>query len=77
MQYAEGLKTLTDGLYDSIVDLLTSDWLMLDGAITEAVDLDSQRRRLELQRIKSAYVPELVFRLHHALLDSSKEFIPR
>ena len=81
MQFAEGLKGLTSNLNDTIVELLTSDWLILSATMPAATTdrmegLNMQRRQLELQRIRSAYIPELVFRLHHALLETGKEFLP-
>jgi len=78
LQYAAGIANLTNTLYDSIVELLTSEWLILPIDTADAIErnLDVQRRLLELQRIRAAYIPELVFRLHHALLDTGKEYVP-
>lgn len=39
--------------------------------------VQAERRRLELKRIRCAYMPELVFRLHTALMLSGEDFVPR
>lgn len=38
--------------------------------------LPARRRLLEHSRLRGAYVPELIFRLHRALLDTGREFLP-
>ena len=49
--------------------LLTTDWLVLD------LPRGGERRRRDLARIRQVYVPELVMRLHVALV-SSRNRIP-
>lgn len=32
---------------------------------------------MEHSRLRSAYIPELIFRLHNALLETGREFVPQ
>lgn len=99
MRYAQGLQKLTDQLWFTFVELLTSGWLVIEEDAEEEEDtvfincmscqlcwasaantvsaISAQRRRLELKRIRCAYLPELVFRLHTALTLSGETYIPR
>ncbi|KAF8553085.1 hypothetical protein OG21DRAFT_1589517 [Imleria badia] len=62
-------KGLIDQAYESIVKLLTSDWMLPD----QNNPLD--RRHREMLRIRQIYIPELILRLH-VMLHSSREHIP-
>jgi nuclear pore complex protein Nup107 len=53
------------------------DIFLSDLDIQANIDITAERRRLELKRIRSAYLPELVFRLHTALVLSGENFVPR
>lgn len=79
MRFAQSLEKLTDELWSTFVELLTSEWLVVDinESHEEMLFLNAERRRLELKRIRCAYLPELVFRLHSALVLSGEEFVPR
>ncbi|BGP49686.1 Nucleoporin nup84 [Rhodotorula kratochvilovae] len=63
-QYKESVATLVDQFYTSTVDLLSGEWLQLDG-------LDATVDAGELAHIRRLVVPDLVFRMHRALVDSS------
>ncbi|KAF9530797.1 nuclear pore complex protein [Crepidotus variabilis] len=63
-------RGLIDQVYDQIVKLLTTEWLIAD---FESTDLD--RRKRQLVRIRQIYIPELILRLHHTL-HSSRKLIP-
>ncbi|TFY66386.1 hypothetical protein EVG20_g4703 [Dentipellis fragilis] len=56
----KGLITQTG---ESIVKLLTTDWLILD-------DNTGDRRAHELTRVRQIYIPELILRLHTVLIES-------
>ncbi|GAA6057632.1 hypothetical protein JCM3770_005005 [Rhodotorula araucariae] len=73
-QYKESVSTLVDQFYSSTVDLLSGEWLQLDGLDT-TVDAAASRRHAELARIRRLVIPDLVFRLHRALVDSAA-FVP-
>lgn len=77
LQYTEALRTTVDAFYDAVIELLTAEWLVLPSDSDKRQDLPSQRRSLELSRIRTAYIPELVLRLHHALVDSGTGFLPQ
>lgn len=98
MRFAQGLQKLTDQLWNTFVELLTSEWLVVDIDEPEEDSLffngephetalfserwliwraAAERRLLELKRIRCAYLPELVFRLHSALVLSGEDFVPR
>lgn len=99
MRFSQGLQKITDELWRTFVDLMTSDWLIIDPEeeeldslfvdgtlmgpslacatrLTLAFNIKAARRREELRRIRAAYLPELVFRLHSALVLSGEELIP-
>ncbi|KIJ62482.1 hypothetical protein HYDPIDRAFT_94508, partial [Hydnomerulius pinastri MD-312] len=61
---------LVDQAYESIVKLLTSDWMLPERGSN---GIDRQHR--EMSRIRQIYVPELILRLH-IMLYSSRECIP-
>ncbi|KAG8215686.1 nuclear pore complex protein [Butyriboletus roseoflavus] len=61
-------KGLIDHAYESIVKLLTSDWMLPDQSNP------ADRRHHEMQRIRQIYIPELILRLH-VVLYSSREHI--
>ncbi|KAH9940156.1 nuclear pore protein 84/107 [Epithele typhae] len=58
-------RTLIDQTRDLVLKLLTNDWLVFD---TPGSTVD--RRRKDLARIRQIYVPELILRLHAALVRS-------
>ncbi|KAI9454791.1 nuclear pore protein 84/107 [Boletus coccyginus] len=62
-------KGLIDQAYESIVKLLTSDWMLPDQSNP------ADRGHREMLRIRQIYIPELILRLH-VMLYSSREHIP-
>ncbi|CAH7674552.1 107-domain-containing protein [Phakopsora pachyrhizi] len=75
--FIQPLGHLCDRLFESIVEILTSEWLQgiksnppLGNPTTNERDPEQDRKI-----IRKMYVPELVFRLHGALVDSG-HFIP-
>lgn len=75
MEYLAGYTSKTREFFDKTVALLTSDWLLQDPSAADMVN--EARRQSELQKIRAAYIPELVFRLHTVLLESGKELLPK
>ncbi|KAH7921000.1 nuclear pore protein 84/107 [Leucogyrophana mollusca] len=63
-------KGLIDQAHDSIIKLLTSDWMLPDLSNT-----GGDRRQREMNRIRQIYIPELIIRLH-IMLFASREHIP-
>ncbi|KAG9312442.1 putative nuclear pore protein 107 [Chiua virens] len=62
-------KGLIDQAYESIVKLLTSDWMLPDQRNP------ADHRHLEMLRIRQIYIPELILRVH-VMLYSSRDHIP-
>ncbi|KAF9221187.1 hypothetical protein BS17DRAFT_846289 [Gyrodon lividus] len=62
-------KCLIDQAYESIVKLLTSDWMLPEQSS------NGDRRQREMSRIRQIYIPELILRLH-VMLYSSRKHIP-
>ncbi|KAG2002400.1 nuclear pore complex protein [Coprinopsis cinerea AmutBmut pab1-1] len=62
-------RNLIDTVYDQIVQLLTTEWLVVE---TEHYGAD--RRTRELIRIRQIYIPELIIRLHFLLFESRHYF---
>ncbi|BGP25923.1 hypothetical protein JCM10295v2_004866 [Rhodotorula toruloides] len=69
-QYREGVAALVEDFYRSAVELLEGEWLKLDG-LDVAADAAASRRHAELARIRRLVVPDLVFRLHRVLFETS------
>ncbi|KAH7886730.1 nuclear pore protein 84/107 [Phlebopus sp. FC_14] len=63
-------QCLIDQAHESIVKILTSDWMLPDLGSNEG-----DRRWREMSRIRQIYIPELILRLHF-MLYSSREHIP-
>ncbi|KAG0142764.1 hypothetical protein CROQUDRAFT_662084 [Cronartium quercuum f. sp. fusiforme G11] len=75
-EYTQVLDDLCTQLHTSIVNLLKLEWLQdtkLEKTLTTSnSEKDGTSKRVsELERIRKIYIPELVFRLHGALVDSS------
>ncbi|BGP17798.1 hypothetical protein JCM10213_001701 [Rhodosporidiobolus nylandii] len=73
-QYRDGVSSLVDEFYTSIVELLEGEWLKLDG-LDGTVDAAASRRHAELAHIRRLVVPDVVFRLHQALYET-REVVP-
>lgn len=73
-EYKDVFEGLCTQLHTSIVNLLKSEWLQdvkLDPNQVSSADESLLKRVSELERIRKIYIPELVFRLHGVLVDSS------
>ncbi|BGP56625.1 hypothetical protein JCM8202_000189 [Rhodotorula sphaerocarpa] len=70
-QYRDEVAAVVDTLYARAVELLEGDWLKLEG-LDSTVDAAASRRQTELARIRRLVVPDVVFRLHRALFESSQ-----
>ncbi|GAA6058971.1 hypothetical protein JCM10212_001681 [Sporobolomyces blumeae] len=72
-QWKEGVQGLVDELWDKAREVLEGEWLkgeVLEGAAVE--DDGTQPRRLaELVAIRRLLIPDLVLRVHHALVSTS------
>jgi len=71
--FIEGLKKVVEQLYAAIEQLLTSQWLLNDMLPVQGPEAEA--RSEELNRLRSIYIPELVFALHRCLMDS-KDYMP-
>lgn len=69
--YVQALDGIVKDAQEKIVEVLQMDWLKIS---VEVLDVQTERRAMELTRIRQLYIPELIFRLHFLLVDSS-EFI--
>ncbi|CEH16901.1 Nuclear pore complex, rNup107 component (sc Nup84) [Ceraceosorus bombacis] len=70
--FVHALYEIVEMAQEKMEEVLQMDWLKIQVVL---VDVQAERRALELTRIRKIYIPELIFRLHFMLLDSS-EFIP-
>ncbi|KZT29989.1 hypothetical protein NEOLEDRAFT_1126698 [Neolentinus lepideus HHB14362 ss-1] len=61
VRWREGYKDALEQAREETVQLLTSDWLVVDGG---------DRRGKELKRIRRIYIPEFITRLHMMLAES-------
>ncbi|GAA5961845.1 hypothetical protein JCM8115_001441 [Rhodotorula mucilaginosa] len=69
-QYRDEVAAVVDELHKNVVELLEGEWLKLDG-LDSTVDAAASRRQTELERIRRLVVPDVVFRLHRALFETS------
>ncbi|OAV92341.1 hypothetical protein PTTG_02260 [Puccinia triticina 1-1 BBBD Race 1] len=73
--FTQALEETCDLLYKAVVRILSSEWLQdirfgMQQSIMDEQEQTSDRRIAELNLIRNIYIPELVFRLHGALVDS-------
>ncbi|GAA5880076.1 hypothetical protein JCM3774_003301 [Rhodotorula dairenensis] len=69
-QYRDEVTAVVDELCNNAVELLEGEWLKLEG-LDSTVDAAASRRQTELERIRRLVVPDVVFRLHRALFETS------
>ncbi|KAA1083694.1 Nucleoporin nup84 [Puccinia graminis f. sp. tritici] len=72
--FTQALEEMCDHLYTAVTAILSSEWLQ-DIRFNPTENMDEQeqaadRRVAELNLIRNIYIPELVFRLHGALVES-------
>ncbi|MBW0519553.1 hypothetical protein O181_059268 [Austropuccinia psidii MF-1] len=73
--FTEALKEICNQMHAAVVEILCSEWLQdikMDFTQEEPQEAKpiSTRRTEELSLIRNIYIPELIFRLHGALVDS-------
>ncbi|PLW05765.1 hypothetical protein PCANC_25632 [Puccinia coronata f. sp. avenae] len=72
--FTQALKEMCDHLYTAVVGILSSEWLQdiqfNPVENNEEQEQTADRRVAELKLIRNIYIPELVFRLHDALVES-------
>lgn len=76
--FTQALEEMCDQLYTAVVSILSSEWLQdiqFNTTEIQEEDTTSRRRIAELNLIRNIYIPELVFRLHGALVDSGTYII--
>ncbi|GAA5990105.1 hypothetical protein JCM10908_005823 [Rhodotorula pacifica] len=69
-QYRDEVAAVVDDLFNNASELLEGEWLKLEG-LDSTVDAAASRRQTELERIRRLVVPDVVFRLHRALFETS------
>lgn len=75
--WIKGLDGIVNMTQISFMELLQMDWLKFEvTGVEEKEDIQSERRQMELGRIRQIYIPELVFRLHFMLFEV-REVLPR
>ncbi|GAA5834612.1 hypothetical protein JCM3766R1_003616 [Sporobolomyces carnicolor] len=72
--WKEGLQSLVDELWQKALEVLEGEWLK--GDIVEGSEVEEDgtgpRRLSELATIRRLLIPDLVLRLHHTLVSTSK-----
>ncbi|GAA5933388.1 uncharacterized protein JCM15063_001302 [Sporobolomyces koalae] len=72
--WTDGVETLVDELWSKVLEVLEGEWLK--GEVVEGVQVEQDgtgpRRLAELAAIRRLLIPDLVLRMHHSLVSTSR-----